>query len=91
MLTELLLDGAVAARGRAVFHDDWLGIHALSTAPAHRRRGLARAVLADLIDWGAVRGATTTWLHVETENTSGRAFYDALGFRAHHGCRYLTR
>ncbi len=90
VLAELTLDGAVVARGRAAFHDDWLGINALAVAPTHRRRGLASAVLADLLDWGAVRGATTTWLHVEVENTPARAFYDALGFRTHHGCRYLT-
>lgn len=90
LLAELSLDGAVVARGRAAFHDDWLGIHGLATAPTHRRRGLARAVLADLVDWGAVRGATTVWLHVETDNVVGRAFYDSLGFRAHHGCRYLV-
>ena len=37
VLVELSLDGDVVARGRAAFHEDWLGIHALATAPAHRR------------------------------------------------------
>ncbi|UAL30726.1 GNAT family N-acetyltransferase [Nocardioides rotundus] len=90
VLAELLVDGRVGARGRAAYDDDWLGLHALATAPPLRRRGLARQVLAELLDWGAVRGARTLWLHVETDNAPARAFYDALGFRAHHGCRYLT-
>lgn len=82
--------GGVRARGRAAVDGDWLGIHALATNPAHRRRGLARAVLADLVDWGAVRGATTAWLHVETDNVLGLALHDSLGFRTHHRCRYLV-
>jgi N-acetylglutamate synthase len=82
--------GEVRARGRAAVDGDWLGLHALATNPAHRRRGLARAVLADLVDWGAARGATTAWLHVETDNVLGLALYDSLGFRTHHRCRYLT-
>lgn len=90
VLAEVLHEGAVVARGRAALDGDWLGLHGLATAPPYRRRGLARQVLAELLDWGAVQGATTLWLHVETDNAPAIALYDALGFREHHACRYLT-
>lgn len=77
------------ARGEAGLDGDWLGVHGLEVAPAHRRRGLAHAVLAELLDWGAEQGATTVWLHVQTDNAAALALYDGLGFARHHTCRYL--
>jgi N-acetylglutamate synthase len=82
--------GATWARGEAAIDRDWIGVHALEVEPAHRRQGLATAVLAELLEWGAEQGATTVWLHVETDNTPALAWYDALGLAAHHTCRYLT-
>ncbi|MFI2706822.1 GNAT family N-acetyltransferase, partial [Nocardioides sp. CER28] len=80
-----------AARGEAGIDRDWLGIHNLSVEPAYRRRGLATAVLRELLEWGAERGASTVWLHVQTDNEPALALYDRLGFTTHHSCRYLTR
>lgn len=79
----------IAARGRGAIHDDWLAVHGLHTEPAYRRRGLARQVMAALVDLGAEQGATTVWLHVETDNPAALALYESLGFRTHHSCRYL--
>jgi ribosomal protein S18 acetylase RimI-like enzyme len=62
----------------------------VEVAPAHRRHGLATAIVAELLDWGASLGATTAWLHVEVDNAPGLALYEGLGFRGHHSCRYLT-
>ncbi len=81
--------GDVAA-GRASLDGDWVGLHGLAVAEPQRRRGLATAVVAALLDWGAERGATTAWLHVEVDNGPGLALYEGLGFSAHHTCRYLT-
>jgi len=83
-----LADGRAA--GRATLHGDWLGLHALAVDEAHRRRGLGTTVLATLLEWGAEQGATTAWLHVEVDNEPALAMYEALGFRTHHTCRYLT-
>ncbi|MFT4084398.1 MAG: GNAT family N-acetyltransferase [Nocardioides sp.] len=80
-----------AFRAEAVLDGDWLGIHGLEVEPAHRRRGLARAALAALAEWGAERGARTVWLHVETDNSPARALYDSLEFSEHHRCRYYSR
>ncbi len=78
------------AEGQARIDGDWLGIHGLTVDPGHRRRGLGSAVLAELLDWGAEQGALTVWLHVETANPGGIAFWEALGFAAHHTCRYYV-
>ena len=77
------------ARGAAGIEGDWLGIHDVVVEPAYRRRGLARRVLSALLDWGAERGATTVWLHVQTDNEPAMTLYDGLGFTVHHSCRYL--
>lgn len=69
---------------------DWLGIHGLLVDPAYRRRGLAHAALDALVEWGAEQGATTAWLHVETDNAPAIALYESLGFATHHTCRYLV-
>lgn len=78
------------AIGRGAVDGDWLGLHGLEVATAHRRRGLATRVVAALVEWGAEQGATTVWLHVETDNEPALALYGGLGFAEHHRCRYLT-
>jgi len=76
------------ARGEAAVDHDWIGVHAIEVDPAHRRQGLATAVLSELLAWGGEQGATTAWLHVETDNAPARQWYDALGLMPHHACRY---
>ncbi len=78
------------AEGQARVDGDWLGIYGLTVERAHRRRGLASDVLAELLEWGAEVGALTAWLHVETDNPAGMAFWESLGFATHHTCRYYA-
>lgn len=78
------------AEARAAVDGDWIGLHAVETDPGHRRRGLATAVVAELLEWGAEQGALTAWLHVETDNPGGIAFWEALGFAPHHTARYYV-
>ncbi|WP_210438540.1 GNAT family N-acetyltransferase [Nocardioides xinjiangensis] len=78
------------ATGTGVLSGDWLLVEGLVVDPAHRRRGLATAVLAELLDWGASRGARTAMLHVETANDAARALYERHGFVTHHTNRYLV-
>lgn len=78
------------AFGRSGMDGDWVGVHDLAVDNAHRRQGLARRVMASLLDAAAERGATTAWLHVETDNAPALALYDSLGFIEHHRCRYFA-
>lgn len=85
---ELVTGGS--ARGRASLDGDWLGIHGMHVDPDARRRGLATGVVAALLAWGAERGATVAWLHVETDNPAAITLYEGLGFSTHHTYRYLS-
>ena len=86
-----VVDGREIGSGRGALDGDWLGLHALWVEPSHRGERHATAMMAALLEWGAERGATTVWLHVETDNEPALALYGGLGFRIHHTNRYLVR
>jgi N-acetylglutamate synthase len=78
------------ARGFAAYADDWVGFRGIEVAPEHRRQGLARTVMAALLEWGAERGATTAYLQVLGHNAPALALYERMGFTTHHAYAYLT-
>lgn len=82
------VEGVEVGSGRAALDGDWLGVHALGVVPAHRGQGHATAMMAALLEWGAEQGASTVWLHVETDNDAALALYGGLGFRIHHTDTY---
>jgi RimJ/RimL family protein N-acetyltransferase len=90
VLARRLVHGRQVAVARAAVDDDWLGIHGLHVVPEHRGKGYATALMAALFGWGAEHGATTVWLHVETDNEPALVLCERLGFRVHHACRYLV-
>lgn len=83
-------DGIPTARGEGALDGDWVGISALQVEETRRRRGLGTAVVAELLDWAAGRGAVSAWLHVETGNAPAIAFHERLGFATHHPTGYLV-
>ena len=83
-------DGRVVASGVAAYDNDWVGFRGIEVDPAERGRGLALAVMAGLLEWGAERGATTAYLQVLADNARAFALYDGLGFVPHHRYRYLA-
>ena len=78
------------ASGVAAYADDWVGFRSIHVAPDQRRRGLALAVMAALVEWGAEQGATTAYLQVLGDNAPALELYNGLGFATHHAYRYLT-
>ncbi|QDY78870.1 GNAT family N-acetyltransferase [Streptomyces qinzhouensis] len=72
------------AIGRCVVDGRWAGFMAVEVDPAHRRRGLARAVMTALARRALEEGASAAWLQVETDNTAAGALYAGLGFTTHH-------
>jgi GNAT superfamily N-acetyltransferase len=91
------LDGSLAsaaipgqAQGFAAYADDWVGFRGIEVAPAHRRQGLARTIMAALLDRGAELGATTAYLQVLGDNAPALALYGSMGFTTHHQYGYLT-
>ncbi|MGW6575714.1 GNAT family N-acetyltransferase [Streptomyces sp. NPDC054945] len=72
------------AIGRCVVDGRWAGFAAVTVDPAHRREGLATAVMAALARRALEEGASAAWLQVETDNPGAQALYDGLGFARHH-------
>ncbi|MER7831391.1 GNAT family N-acetyltransferase [Streptomyces sp. NPDC095602] len=72
------------AIGRCVVDARWAGFMAVEVDPAHRRQGLARAVMAALAGRALEEGASAAWLQVETDNDAARALYEGMGFAVHH-------
>jgi len=81
--------GAPVAIGRAAVEPPWVGFTALEVAPAMRRRGYGRAVMAQLTSWSRERGALRAYLEVVATNEPAIALYESLGFTEHH--RYACR
>lgn len=77
-------DGHLLAMGRGAVTDGFLGLFAVETVEAARRRGLAQQILGALARWAP---ADTAYLQVESTNSAAVALYAKLGFRTHH--RYV--
>lgn len=59
---------------------DELHINNLAVSPAHRRRGVASALLMHVLREGAALGATRATLEVRRSNEEARALYQRFGF-----------
>jgi GNAT superfamily N-acetyltransferase len=66
------------AEAQARVDGDWIGIGGLLVEPARRRQGLATALVAELLEWGAERGATTVCVRVPATDAA-QAFCEHLG------------
>jgi ribosomal protein S18 acetylase RimI-like enzyme len=75
-------DGELAGVGFGVHERGWLGIFGMGTAPAHRRQGVARAVLL------ALAADHDAYLQVEQDNPGAQALYRGLGFTESHAYHY---
>lgn len=73
---------------RAAVAGELLHVSRLAVRPEHRRRGLARALMAAAGVWAAERGAIECVLQVSVDNAPALALYEALGFHEHHRYRY---
>ncbi|MET3960973.1 GNAT superfamily N-acetyltransferase [Marmoricola sp. OAE513] len=83
-------DGVQVARGRTNRIGDWVFFADLTVQPHARRRGLARIIMADAVDWAAERGASVMALQVVGDNEPAQRLYAELGFERHHAYRYLV-
>ena len=69
------------AQGVAAYDRDWVGFRSIEVGPAQRRQGLALAVMAALLEWGAEQGATTAYLQVLGDNAAGARAVRRPGLR----------
>ena len=73
----------------AVIDGDLAGILDLAVAPAWRRRGIARGLVATALRHALGKGARTAWLQVEAANEAGLSLYRDFGFAEAY--RYVYR
>lgn len=78
----------LAAVARGALAGGWLVVTAVTVGDAHRRRGLATAVMAALGAWARDRGGHSCVLQVASSNGGALALYDRLGFTEHHRYHY---
>jgi ribosomal-protein-alanine N-acetyltransferase len=72
--------GTVAGFVCAYVVEDELMINDVAVAAPFRRRGIARAMLAHLLDGASRRGCTRATLEVRPSNVAARDLYLAFGF-----------
>jgi ribosomal protein S18 acetylase RimI-like enzyme len=56
-------------------------IRDVAVTAGHRRRGVGRALFAEMERWFLVRGVKRVELHVSVANEGARRFWRAMGFR----------
>jgi ribosomal-protein-alanine N-acetyltransferase len=59
---------------------DELHVNTIAVDAAHRRRGLGRRLMREVLRRAAQRGATRATLEVRASNVPARRMYEALGF-----------
>ncbi len=92
-------EGRPICCGMAVCIDGLLGVFGVATASAYRNRGLARALVQQLLGWGKSAGARFAYLQVEASNSAALTVYEGLGFaqiyeywyREKQFCNYNSR
>lgn len=77
-------DGEIIAVGRIATADGWSIVTRLFVDPAHRGKGVARILMANLLAASNGDGATKVALQVDNENGAALALYQSMGFRVHH-------
>jgi len=77
-------DGVVVgmASGVRYVHPDKpseLWINEVGVAPSHQRRGLAKAILAELLAHARREGCRGAWVQADLDNAAARALYRSAG------------
>ncbi|MGX9674699.1 N-acetylglutamate synthase, CG3035 family [Mycobacterium sp. HM-7] len=86
------VDDAAVGRAAVTTAPDgrvWAGLSDVAALGPERRRGLGRAVCAELMAWASGRGATHAYVRVPDDDAAAIALAESMGFRLHHRSRYV--
>lgn len=73
--------GQIVAQAAAIIHyhpdkPTELYLDNLGVTPSHHRRGIARRLLEELLEWGGELGCELAWVGTEVDNLPARGLYD---------------
>ena len=80
----------VVGVGQLVIEQGWAGVQCMTTAPGHRRRGVANAVLNGLATEALQREIRRMYLAVIADNDAATSLYNRAGFKVTHSYSYYT-
>jgi ribosomal protein S18 acetylase RimI-like enzyme len=86
------MDGWLVGTGALLVGEVDGQIVRVSVAPAHRRRGLARAIVEALVTEALVRGLDSVWVETNDDWEDAIALYQSIGFLPYdhrEGCIFL--
>ncbi|WP_162306060.1 GNAT family N-acetyltransferase [Oleisolibacter albus] len=84
----LMEEDRPVALALAVIDRGWTGLYKVATHPDRRGRGLARTLLAGLLQRAAAAGGARAYLQVAAGNEPAVRLYRSLGFRTLYPYRY---
>ena len=87
----LRCEGAVAVCAQMAIEGDLVGLYDVYAAPAHRDRGLARALCQYMLIQARGQRARMAYLQVDCDNAAARSLYCRLGFTDGYSYHYRTR
>lgn len=82
----VLEEGKIVACGLATISDNIMGLFEIATNPSHRRSGLGRSLINQLLKHGVRQDVKTAYLQVTQSNETGRLFWNSVGFSKHLYC-----
>lgn len=80
--------GEVAAVGRGVWEQGWLGVFGMSTQREFRRQGWATSILGELAGMAQAYGIKQMYLQVMENNPGAKALYAQMGFKTKYHYHY---
>ena len=84
-------EGRTIGCGQAALDRDLVGIYDMVTDPACRGRGVATAIVTELLSWSWEHGATTAYLQVDAANAPAISIYRRFGFTTSYTYYYRAR
>ena len=59
---------------------DELHVHNVAVHPSHRRQGIARQLLDEVVSYMLQTGVSRSWLEVRKSNLPARRLYESVGY-----------
>jgi N-acetylglutamate synthase len=87
----LLKENQVVSCGLGVLENQYIGIFEIITAKTERRKGFAKELVLNILDWAKQNGAKTAYLQVVMSNEPALNLYSKLGFQEVYQYFYRIR